>query len=892
MSIRASTVLLRSAAAAALIAGAGLTATSAAAQVAAQSEASAPAAQDESNAVEEIVVTGTLIRGVAPVGTNVIGVNADTVVASGTSNSNDLLARIPQVSSAFNQSQSPGGTIALPIVRPNIRNLGASGGSTTLILLNGKRMVGAGVLQTSPDPSSIPPGMIARVEVIPDGGSSIYGSDAIGGVINFITRKSFDGVQVNGRYGFADAYEQVDADITAGRSWGGGSAMVSYAYATHSNISARDRDYISADHAARGGSDFRTSNCSAGNITAAGVTYSLPSRTPGTNRCDENQAIDFYPYEQRHSLFGVVTQSLSDSLTFDATALYSVRNTKRFGQSPTDGTGLRGSGTITSANPYFRAIGTETSQTVAFNYAPVFGAAESNPSRFTTFGVTPSLTWKIDDNWQLVGSANYGKSTNRVITNQIDTVAQAAALAGTTTATALNPYDVATTSPGVLSGIRNFALYGDSTQKISELRAVADGRIFSLPAGDAKLAVGAEFHKENLRAAQGQGPRGAPVLFRSTSERKVSSVFGELLAPLMGSDSAIGSLDLSASARFDDYDDVGSTTNPKIGLTWRPTPELRIRGNWGTSFHAPSLADTGGAVDTRAQVLAVSPFRPSTSAPTDLFRPTILLAGGNPNLKPETAHTWSIGGDWTPKGALDGLTASLTYFNVDFTDAIGLAPFFNGASYFANPSYASYYVINPTQAQALAATAGMRVENAPSIASLYGGATTPYALIDARRTNLGSLKVDGLDFSLGYSRPTSFGSVNASIAGTYTLNRDSRAIPGAPKVDELKNGTGKYNLVATAGAKAGAFDTLITVNHSDGYRVIGVLGQSKVSAFTTVNAYASYKLSLTGWMADTTLTLNVDNLFDAEPPYYNDADGYANGSTLGRLVSLGVRKSF
>ncbi len=330
----------------------------------------------------------------------------------------------------------------------------------------------------------------------------------------------------------------------------------------------------------------------------------------------------------------------------------------------------------------------------------------------------------------------------------------------------------------------------------------------------------------------------APSSTRRTCARRRASVRSSWPVP------AIGSLDLSASARFDDYDDVGSTTNPKIGLTWRPTPELRIRGNWGTSFHAPSLADTGGAVDTRAQVLAVSPFRPSTSAPTDLFRPTILLAGGNPNLKPETAHTWSIGGDWTPKGALDGLTASLTYFN--------------GASYFANPSYASYHVINPTQAQALAATAGMRVENAPSIASLYGGATTPYALIDARRTNLGSLKVDGLDFSLGYSRPTSFGSVNASIAGTYTLNRD----------------------------------TLITVNHSDGYRVIGVLGQSKVSAFTTVNAYASYKLSLTGWMADTTLTLNVDNLFDAEPPYYNDADGYANGSTLGRLVSLGVRKSF
>lgn len=858
------------------------------------------AAEPEVAKVDDIVVTGTLLRGVAPTGTNVVSVDRQDVIASGVASSNDLLARIPQISSAFNTAPQPGGTIGLPINRPNIRNLGASGGSTTLVLLNGNRLVGAGILQTSPDPTIIPPGMLERVEVIPDGGSSIYGSDAIGGVVNFITRKTFDGVEATARYGVADGYDQFDVNLTAGRIWDGGSAIISYAYAEHSNIAGVDRDYFTQDLRARGGTDFRSKACSPGTITTPnpfspllpGVDYALPGRTPGTNLCDEAKAIDFYPQEQRHSLFASVSQALNERLTFDATAYYSQRETDRRGMSAAEGTGIRGGGAITVLNPYFRPIGAELGHTVTFNYSDAWGAAApKNTSRFTSAGVTPSLTYELNDDWRLKSSLNWGRSTNEVRTWQINTAAEAAALAGTTTATALNPYDVGATDASVLNRIIDFQSYGHSVQEIREARAVADGRLFALPAGDVKLAVGVEYHEEMIEAQQGNGAPSALALNRSSTKRNVTSVFGEVLAPVFDS-AAFGAFDLSASLRYDDYSDVGDTTNPKIGFNYRPNPSLTVRGNWGTSFHAPSLADMGAGVDSRVQVISVSPWLPAGAPFTDLFRPTLLLAGGNDNLKPETADTWSLGLDWRASGALEGVTASLTYFNVAFEDAIGLAPFLRGAPFFADPSYARFFILNPTLAQATALTAGLAVDGAPSIASLYSGFLTPAVFIDARRNNLGTLDVDGLDFNLQYSRPAAFGLWSVGLAGTYNLNRESRAIAGAPKTDEFDNGASRYSLVGTAGLIHGQFMGELTVNHSASADVTGVVGQSKIDSFTTVNLFGAYDLSLGGVFTDTSLTLNIDNVFDEEPPYYNAAGGTANGSTLGRMVSVGIRKTF
>lgn len=845
--------------------------------------APAPAQDDEAQDAA-IVVTGTLLRGVAPVGTNVIGVNRSDILATGAASSNDLLASIPQVG---NFATVPTGTssYALPIVRPNIRNLGASGGSTTLVLMNGHRLVGAGVLQTSVDPSIIPPDAIERVEIIPDGGSSIYGSDAIGGVINFITRKRYDGIGVNARYGLADDYRSFDGSVIAGKDWGSGSIFLSYAYAWHDNILGVDRDYVTANNAPNGGADNRTTACAPGNITIGATTYALPGRAAGTlNRCDQTDYADIYPSEKRHSVFGGLTQELGTGITFAATGYWSRRETMTRGAQPGQ------SGTITAANPFFAPIGAEASQTVSFAFDSVFGPSTVSPGTFSSWGITPTLEVELGGGWQLRTMGNYGRSSNVTSEDSVNSTAVTNALAGTTTATALNPYNVSLTSPTVLAAIDDFVNYGDATQEIAEGRAVVDGPLFAISGGDVRLAVGAEYHGENIRSFTGSGPAANIVGASAYASRYVKSVFGELLVPIVGADNrgpGLYSLEISGSIRHDDYSDVGGTTNPKVGITYKPVESLTLRGNYGTSFHAPSLADLGNSVDARVQVILFSPFRAANSSPFDVLRPTIAIAGGNADLRPETAKTWSLGFDFKPAG-VPGLIASATYYNVKFENAISVPPF-TSPVLFSDPNYSSFYILNPTLAQATAAAGSLRIDGVPSLAALYAF-SSPYVLFLARRANLGAVHTDGIDFNLAYAHDTGFGSINASFAGTYTLDRKTQTIKGGPFSDDLKNGTGRLSFVAGLGGRVGDLTGRASLNHRSGYPLAGVAPQTRVSSFNTVDLFFSYDLG--DLLPDTALTVNVDNLFDQDPPYLNAVPGYTNGSTLGRMISFGVRAKF
>jgi iron complex outermembrane receptor protein len=834
----------------------------------------------------DIVVTGTLLRGVAPTGTNVVGVDREDVLVSGAANANDLLASVPQVGNFMTQPVGTG-QFGAPTVRPNIRNLGSSGGATTLVLMNGHRLVGAGILQTTADPSIIPPDVIERIEIVPDGGSAIYGSDAIGGVVNFITRKRFDGIGANARYGFADDYKSFDANLTVGKDWGSGSLFVSYAYAWHDNIQGIDRDYSTADNTARGGTDFRQTTCAPGNVTdpVSGITYGLPGFTAGAvNKCDQTDFADIYPRETRHSVFAGLNQELNENIEFNMTAYWSRRDTQ-IKQAQAGFTG-----TITALNPYFRPVSFVPAQSVALSFADVFGDSLVSNQQFDSWGVTPSFAFKLGGGWQLRAEANYGRSYNLVREGAINASAATLALAGTTLATALNPYDPSASNPAVLDAIRDFENYGEAKQQLAEARLVLDGSLVTIPGGDVRLAVGAEYHYEDLASRISLDRRNVFTnAINSNVSRNVKSVYGELLVPIVGVDNGspgLRGLQFSGSVRLDDYNDVGSTTNPKIGFNYKPFNDLTIRGNWGTSFHAPSLADTTSTADSRAQILLNSPFiRPGDSL-LNFLRPTIILAGGNPNLKPERADTWSLGFDWKPD-AVPGLRASATYWNVKFKDAIGLAPFLSPTLY-TDQNYASFYILNPTLAQSQAAVGSLLLNGAASLQSLYVG-TSPYVLIDARRNNLGRVNTDGIDFDLSYVRQTGFGSINASFAGTYTLNRDTQAIAGGASTDNLKNGTGRFFFVAGLGGSVGDFTAHASLNHRGGYPIVSAT-QDRISSFNTVDLFFSYDLK--ALLPNTSLTMNIDNVFDQDPPFFDSQTGYTNGGTLGRFISFGVRTKF
>ena len=846
----------------------------------------------------DVVVTGTLLRGVAPTGTNVFGITQDTIVARGVNSSNDLLAKIPQVG---NFGTVPVGlaNFGLPIVRPNIRNLGASGGNTTLVLLNGQRGVGAGILQTTIDPSILPPDVLERVEVVPDGGSAVYGSDAIGGVINFITRKRFDGISANLRYGFIGDYRSVDGNLTVGKDWGSGSLYLSYAYVWHNEIYNKDRDYTSPDLRAKGGSDFRVITCAPGNIQIDPTTntfYPLPGPVAGQpnrvagapNKCDPNANATLFPRERRNSVFGSFTQRLNDSVSFSATAYWSRRDTI-----VSEAPGMM-SGTISVLNPFFRPIGSEFQQTASFSFADVFGNSLKSRQRFESYGVTPGFSFKLSDKWQLRAESNFGRSYNQVREGGIDTTTATLALAGLIPGMALNPYTLSASSPAALAAIRNYENYGDATQEMADGRLILDGSLAQLPGGDVRLAVGAEYYYAGLASRIAQGAIGSYANVKtSRTSRDVRSAFGELMIPLIGPENGspgLRGLQLSGAIRYDDYSDHGGTTNPKIGINYKPINDLTIRGNFGTSFNAPSLADTSSTSDSRATALPFSPFLAPGTNPLNQLRSTVVLAGGNPTLRPERAHTWSAGFDWTPS-QIPGLALNLTYYNVRFKDAIGLVPF-TQPTMFTQPNFASYYIINPTLAQAKTLVGGLNVVGAPSIDALYAGGKSPYIVIDARRNNLGAVNTDGLDFNLAYVRKTGFGAVNASIAGTYTLNRKSQAVEGGPFADDLANGVGRLSFVATLGGKAGGFVGSASFNYKGGFPILLVPQQTRVDAFKTVDLFLGYDLGEHGFVKNAMLTVNIDNVFDQAPPWLNTAAAYTNGSTLGRLVTFGIRTKF
>lgn len=848
-------------------------------------------AESEEESRDRVVVTGTIIRGVAPVGTNVVGVDETAIEELGATSTAQVLKTLPGLTS-FNAAPSTVSGLGAGVQRPNLRNLGASGGNTTLVLVDGHNVVGAGVLLTTPDTNILPPGVLQRVEVMADGGSSLYGADAVGGIINFITKDSADGLEVSAHYGVADpGYWAADLNAMGGMSWENGSGLIAIGRRQNSNLSAFDRDRPRQDLRPFGGDDFRVTTCADVNVTANGVNYAGPAFAPNTlNRCDLAAPTDIVTEEEQTSIFGSMNQAFSDRVELSVTAYWSDRGTTQQ-SAPLTTSGL----TIPSTNPFFMPLGGATSETVSFNWSPIFGPTTEGTTDVEQYGFTPELTIDLDGDWQVKAMFNYGHSDTVVHAPSLNPVALAVAANGTTTATALNPFNLAQTNAAVLTSITDFENFATNAQTLTEYRVIADGPVFSLPGGDVRVAIGADYQEQEIDALSVNNARGN--LTGATTKqagRDVTSIFGQVVVPVIGAENAlpfVESFVLDASARYDDYSDFGETSNPKVGFNWDVAGGLAFRGNYGTAFNAPSLADTSGAIDTRASILPISPFRPATSPITDLFRPTIVLAGGNPDLRPQIGNTWSFGADWRPP-ELDNFEVGLTYWQIKLKDTIVVAPPGFPSSLFTVPAFAQYAIINPTLAQAQAATAGMAVEGAPSIAALYAGPVTPYLLLDARRKNVGTIHTNGLDYYASYTQPTDFGSVFASLSGTYVLERTSQPFAGGVETDLLAANTSRSQLSARVGAMWGDFIGTATLSHSAGYDVTGAGSQTEIDSFQPVDLAFTYNFNGDDWAKDLSVTLNIDNVFDEEVPFLNISPGTGNGSTLGRFFNLGIRKQF
>jgi iron complex outermembrane receptor protein len=423
------------------------------------------------------------------------------------------------------------------------------------------------------------------------------------------------------------------------------------------------------------------------------------------------------------------------------------------------------------------------------------------------------------------------------------------------------------------------------------------------------VAVGVEYRREGLRDVvfgsftPGTENTAKPI----SSARDVKSVFGEVEVPLVGPDNAMSmvkSLVLSVSARYDDYSDFGGTFDPKVGVTYKPVDWLNVRANWGQSFDAPSLADTH-APDTRAfNIPAFVLTKPGVPA-NGFTQQLAVIVGGNPGLQPQKANTWSIGADITPP-PIPGLKASVTYYNIALTDQIAIPPI---SQQIYTAAYSAFAQVPGPPLATL--TSFLAANGAPWVGTiapqdLYGLPGGLYSFLDFRRHNLGDVDQSGIDFDVRYHMPTSFGAVTASIGGTYSLDWKIAAVSGAPFTSVLDTpGASRFSMVSSLGAEWGNLTGTLFWYHTEGFDISPPLAsagfptpQTHVGGFDTFNLFVQWDVKGQNLLKDLSLTLNVDNLFDADPPFYNGSgfgtlSGYApNTGTLGRVVTLGLRKRF
>ena len=547
--------------------------------------------------LEEIVVTGSHIRGAGPVGSNIMVIGRDEIDQSGFGRIQDLFETLTQnftgISEDFNQPNVANQTRGADI------QLHGLGPGTTLTLVNGERQPGGGILGAFTDISSIPSSAIERIEILSDGASALYGSDAIGGVVNIILRKDLEGAETRARFSTAggEADETQVAQLF-GTRWSRGHALLGYQYSNRDPLLAKSRPYSAADGDMRGfgGSDLRSTISgdfsNPGNIvnSANQIAYAIPRNQDGRNLTAADlipgqvnyrdiSSKHVLPAQEMHSMFLSLSQDVG-TVGVSLDTRYSRRD-MNYVAAGTARTVL-----VPSSNPFYvNPFGGTGPVRVRYNFGKDLGPA-TEISDTETLTATSQANIPLARDWRLSVGGSYGRETNDwEWGNLADLAAINAAISDTNPATALNVFgDGSHTNPATLEKIR-FANFTRAETTAWSAGATVDGPLFALPGGDVRLAAGIDYNDEKLDLESNFSVSG-----RTESGRSTSAVFAELALPIVGEQQAltgIQSLRVSLAGRYDDYDDFGSTFNPKVGVNWAPVSQVNVRGTWGTSFRAP-----------------------------------------------------------------------------------------------------------------------------------------------------------------------------------------------------------------------------------------------------------------------------------------------------------------
>lgn len=845
---------------------------------------------------DEVIVTGTHIRGGAPIGVVLITIDRAEIDRMGYGTVQEVVKSLPQ---NFGGGPSEDTGLGLEAFQNTARssglNLRGLGAGSTLILVNGRRMAPGGGEGRFTDVSSIPLTAIERIDVLPDGASAIYGSDAVGGVVNFILRKDYDGAETRARFGAVDAggLEEHQLGQALGTEWGSGQGLVSYEYYKRDALRMSARELTaSMDLRPFGGTDRRDLLSNPGTIAIGATTWAIPPGQDGTaldpqtlvagtsNRENLNESRDLLPEQQRHSLVASVRQDFGAAWTTFADLLYTRRDALLL--SAHDGRTM----TVTSVNPFYvNPMGGTGPISVRYRFTDDLGRSHQD-IEVQTYSATLGASVVIADQWSLTLSGSYSGEEVEQIQDTVSTTALNAALLDPNPATALNPFgDGSNSNPATLEGIRAKSAF-DSTSDFTFVTVIAEGPLFSLPGGDLRLALGSEYREQEFGSINS-----SPGFLRETDfSRDVAAAFAEFRAPWVDSRNrraGIERLELSIAGRYERYSDFGDALTPRVGIDWSPVGALSVRGAWSRSYKAPNLADLT-EVFNNATILSMPDPQTGTNSPV------LIWAGKNRDLQEERATSWTLGAVFNPL-SLPGLRLEANYFDIEFEDRIEQLAI--NLTLLSNPRFASLITRNPSAAQREDVCA-----RSPVLVGINSTQclTAPVAaLADVRVRNTALTRNRGVDLIAGYEFDTAWGQFDLQLNTTYLLDFEQALLDVDPLVELVDTVTNPLRLRgrASLGWRRDGFGATLFVNHIGAYRDTANVPNRELGSLTTLDLQLGYEShSRDYWLADLSVSFNVQNVFDEDPPFFNNSAGVGydreNADLLGRFFSLQIRKGW
>lgn len=875
---------------------------------------------DDSTLLDEIVV-GSHIRGAGDGPSPIVSMDRAAIDKGGYATVADALTALPQAfagtatddtgATGFDVTTTNGGRAT----GVNLRGLGAD---ATLVLINGRRVAGSGLLGDFADVSSIPLAAVERVDVLLDGASALYGSDAVGGVVNVVMRQRFDGAETRARIGGSTHGDLAQRQLaqTFGRSWSSGSVLFSGEYQRRNRLPGSARAFTgNADLRGFGGTDHRQYYGPPGTILApnpaTGVlaaAWAIPSGQDGkalkpsdflvgqTNYSNHRAYMDVAPTQERGSLYLAATQDVGSRLTLVADARYSDRRFTLFSLPPQ--TAL----TVTAANPYFVSPNGATSNIIAYSFAKETGSIKS-VGEVQSRGLTLGGTLKIFGDWRV---ETYGVHAEEIQTSLstrgLNPVYLNEAL-GNLPDNPLTAYSAARDgyfNPYIGQGrnsqaVLDFVTSGFDSRRtvglLDSLSLTADGSLLRLPAGPVRMALGAQWRQEGLKTVGIAGAASVtPVAaFSRDADRKVTGLFAEARIPLFSESfrrTGFERLELSAAIRRETYTGSLKSTVPKVGVLWSPLASVNLKATYGKSFRAPSLSQQTDAERSTPITLP--------GANTTLL--TLLRYGGNANLKPERARSWTATAEYAPQSA-PGVRLAATLFETRFSDRIGQPAVENIATILSAPDLAPFRTfINPSSNPADLGLVESLLKNASSsVAALYP-ATAYRAIADARYVNSGSLEVRGVDVSGTWPLTVGGDPVVLTASASRLLHYRRQVTPVARPVELAGVVTYPAKLQARFSATwtHGPFNTTGTLRHTG---ALAVRPTGRVESQTVADLQVQYAAPARGgpWKG-VILALSVQNAFDQDPPFYDSIAGLGydptNYDPFGRVVALSLTKAW